>query len=114
MVLLNQLLVFLPKIAGIDVGELKGVVELCVRDKILGTFLQGPVCHVKGVAHNLESQNEIFACAVDLFVLYFKKCSMSSMSERKMKYSIFCILVLCSLSWLYYLFRLRTSKYYCL
>ena len=57
MVLSNQLLVFLAKIAGIDVGELKGVVELCVRDKILGTFLQGPVCHVKGVAHNLESHN---------------------------------------------------------
>ena len=72
MVLSNKLLVFLPKIAGIDVGELKGVVELCVRDKILGTFLQGPVRHVKGVAHNLESQNKIFACAAYFFVFLQK------------------------------------------
>ena len=96
MVLSNQLLVFLPKKAGIDVGELKGVVELCVRDEILGTFLQGPVCHVKGVAHNLESQNKIFAFAACLFGLHFKKCSMSSMSEHKIKYSLFCILVSCN------------------
>ena len=101
MVLLNQLLVFLPKVARIDVGELEGVVELCVRNKILGTFLQGPVCHVKGVPHNLKSQNKIFACAVNLFVLYFKKCSMSSMSEHKMRYSVLCILVSWSFSWLY-------------
>ena len=48
----SSLLVFLPKIAGVDVGEFKRVVEFCIRNKVLrGPCLEGPVSHVEGVAH---------------------------------------------------------------
>ena len=48
----SSLLVLLPKIAGVDVGEFKRVVEFCIRNKVLrGPCLEGPVSHVEGVAH---------------------------------------------------------------
>ena len=54
----SSLLVFLPKIAGVDVGEFKRVVEFCVRNKVLwGPCLERPVSHVEGVAHELQRQN---------------------------------------------------------
>ena len=53
-----SLLVFLPKIAGVDVGELKGVSQVGIRNKVLGeSVLEGPVFHVEGVAHNLQWQD---------------------------------------------------------
>ena len=60
----RQILVFLPKIAGVDVGELKGVSELRVRNKVLGLpALEGPVPHVEGVAHDLQWQEGAsFSC----------------------------------------------------
>ena len=43
----SNLLVFLPKIAGVDVGELKGVVKLRIGNEVLGEpVLEGPVLHV--------------------------------------------------------------------
>ena len=54
----SSLLVFLPKIAGVDVGEFKRVVEFCIRNKVLrGPCLERPVSHVEGVAHELQRQN---------------------------------------------------------
>ena len=54
----SSLLVFLPKIAGVDVGELKGVVKLRIGNEVLGgPVLEGPVLHVERVAHNLQWQD---------------------------------------------------------
>ena len=52
-------LVFLPKIAGVDVGVLKGVsISVSIRNKVLGEpVFEGPVFHVDGVAHNLQWQD---------------------------------------------------------
>ena len=56
--------VFLSQVAGVDVGELKRVVEVRIRNKVLGgPALEGPVLHVEGVAHNLQWQDGAsFSC----------------------------------------------------
>ena len=56
-----SLLVFLPKIAGVDVGVLKGVsISVSIRNKVLGEpVFEGPVPHVEGVAHNLQWQDGV-------------------------------------------------------